>query len=97
MRCVLTVIALIAALTGAATAQTRGFETLAQACMSCHGLDGRSVGTIPSLAGNDAAAIATSMRGFASGANRGTVMNYIAKGYTAEQIDALAAFFASRR
>jgi cytochrome c553 len=37
------------------------------------------------------------MQEFKSGARQGTVMNQLAKGYTDEQIDALAGWFAAQR
>jgi len=97
MRREMLAIATATLLTLPAIAQERQAEVLAGPCMTCHGLDGRSHGAIPALAGNDANQMATMMKAFASGAARGTVMNYIAKGYTSEQIDAVAAFFASRK
>ncbi len=83
--------------TGGATAQERDAVSLANACMSCHGVDGRSQGAIPALAGQDAKQMAQMMKDYASGALKGTAMNFIAKGYTPDQIDAIAAFFSARK
>lgn len=82
---------------GRVLAQERDAGLLASACTSCHGVDGKSRGAIPALAGQDARVMASLMKDYASGAVKGTAMNFIAKGYTPEQIDALAAFFAARR
>lgn len=82
---------------GAAAAQARDAAILANACMSCHGVDGRSQGAIPSLAGQDAAQMAQLMKDYASGAVKGSAMTFIARGYTPDQIDALAAFFSARK
>ena len=69
---------------------------LATACSSCHGLAGRSAGAIPPLAGLSPPEIAQLLRQFRSGERQGTIMARIAKGYTDQQIDDLAASFGSR-
>ena len=66
---------------------------LALSCAACHGPEGRSAGAIPSLWGRDAAFIAESLREFRAGTREATVMNRIAKGYSDEEILALAAYF----
>jgi sulfide dehydrogenase cytochrome subunit len=81
----------------AAGAQERDVSLLAQACMSCHGADGRSLGAIPALAGQDRQVMASLLKDYASGAVKGTAMNFIAKAYTPDQIDALATFFSTRK
>ena len=68
-------------------------DSLAVACMSCHGVGGISSGSIPSLAGRDSGEMVRQMHDFASGARPGTVMNRVAKGYSDEQIVALAQYF----
>jgi cytochrome c553 len=71
---------------------------LASACAICHGSDGRSDGKVlPPLAGMPRDHIASQMRAFRDGQRPATVMHQIAKGYTDEQIDALAAFFAAQK
>ena len=80
-----------------AHAQDRA-QQLASACAICHGTEGRSDGKVlPPLAGMPRDHIATQMRAFRDGQRPATVMHQIAKGYTDEQIDALAAFFAARK
>ena len=71
---------------------------LASACAICQGTDGRSDGKVlPPLAGMPRDYIVTQMRAFRDGQRPATVMHQIAKGYTDEQIDALAAFFAAQK
>jgi cytochrome c553 len=53
-----------------------------------------SAGVIASLAGIDQEALRTAMRDFKSGARAGTVMPEIARGYSDDEIDAIAAWFA---
>ena len=80
-----------------AHAQDRA-QQLASACAICHGTEGRSDGKVlPPLAGMPRDHIAAQMRAFRDGQRPATVMHQIAKGYTDEQIDALAAFFAAQK
>ena len=71
---------------------------LASACAICHGTDGRAVTKeIISLAGRSRDDLAAQLRAFRDGRRPATVMHQIAKGYTDEQIDALAAYFSAQK
>ena len=80
-------------------------KAMADTCAGCHGTDGQSVGPAsPNLAGMSAAYFIDSMnyfkaleKGAWSGedARPATIMNRIAKGYTDEQIEAMAEHFAA--
>ncbi len=70
---------------------------LSNSCAGCHGTDGRSPGAIPSINGKSALFIAGSMREFRSGKRPSTVMGRHAKGYSDEEIQLIAEFFASRK
>jgi len=70
---------------------------LAAACASCHGTDGASVQGMPYLAGQSRAYIVERMLEFKSGKRPSTVMQQIARGYTDEQIEALAAYFSAQK
>lgn len=74
--------------------QTRA---LVASCASCHGTDGRPVegSEIPPLAGSSEAAITLQMKAFKEGTRPATVMHQISKGYTDEQIDRIAKYFAA--
>jgi cytochrome subunit of sulfide dehydrogenase len=63
-------------------------------CANCHGTLGRSSGAMPSLAGLQKPYFVEQMRLFRDGKRPATIMHQIAKGYSEEQIDALADFFA---
>ncbi len=63
---------------------------MASNCFTCHGPDGRSPGSIPSLHNQTSAAIAATLKAFKSGARPSTVMARHAKGYSDAEIDALA-------
>lgn len=71
---------------------------MADACAGCHGTDGHSVGGMPTLFANaKPGEIKQYLRDFKSGAKEATVMDRIAKGYSVEQLDAIAAYFEARR
>ena len=94
---------LLAAILASAALGTHAQDTararqLASACAICHGTDGQAVTKeVVSLAGRSRDDIASQMRAFRDGQRPATVMHQIAKGYTDEQIDALAAFFAAQK
>lgn len=67
---------------------------LGMTCTACHGPGGKSQGPIPSLAGLPAEHIASAMKAFKSGERPATLMDRIAKGYTDEEIEAMAKYFA---
>jgi sulfide dehydrogenase cytochrome subunit len=72
-------------------------RNLAAACSACHGTNGRSVGGMPALAGKEKALIVAQMREFRDGKRPATIMHQIAKGYTDEQFEILAAYFSSQK
>jgi len=72
-------------------------RNLAATCSNCHGTDGRAIGdTLKPLAGMPAERLVAAMAAFKSGAQPATVMHQIAKGFSDEQIGALAAYFAAQ-
>ena len=80
-----------------ALADTAAGEILAQPCFACHGPQGQSIGDIPGIHGKSGALIASVMREFRNGEREGTLMDRIARGYSDEEIAALAAYFDSHR
>lgn len=95
LRIVLAALACLVAFQASAQDRARQF---ASTCAICHGTDGRSDGKVlPPIAGMPREHIATQMRAFRDGQRPATVMHQIAKGYTDEQIDALAAWFAAQK
>lgn len=73
-------------------------QQLAATCANCHGTDGRTQGAaFIALAGMPAAQLTEILALYKNGGRTGTVMHQIAKGYTDEQIRAIAAFFAAQK
>lgn len=67
---------------------------LAAPCMACHGAEGNSVGPfMPSLAGMNFDFLLTAMLEYKRDERKGTVMNRVAKGYTEDEIEAMAEYF----
>jgi cytochrome c553 len=83
------------ALSGPASAVDRHTEVIAATCMSCHGPGGKSLGTIPSLAGLQQDDFVKTLKEFRSGTRLASIMKRHASGYTDAEIEALGAFFAS--
>ncbi|HTN28721.1 MAG TPA: c-type cytochrome [Burkholderiales bacterium] len=81
-----------------ASAQDTAGRNLAAACAICHGTEGRPAtkGVIP-LAGLPKDHVVTQMKAFRDGKRPATVMHQIAKGYSDEQIDQLASWFAAQK
>jgi len=69
----------------------------AAACSGCHPASTRVTSPVPRLAGLDRAAIVKAMQDFRSGTRAATVMDRIAKGFTDEEIQAIAAWYAGQR
>ncbi len=68
----------------------------AATCTGCHGTNGHSAGGIPSVAGLDKSYIVNVMQEYKVGKRAATVMHQHAKGYTDEQIERIATFFAAQ-
>lgn len=85
---------LILAVPGQGAELTRG-AMLSVSCAGCHGTDGQSPGSIPSISGKSANFIETALKEFRSGKRASTMMGRHAKGYTDEEIGLIAAYFAS--
>jgi cytochrome c553 len=81
----------------AAPAATHHARALAATCTTCHVRGGARAPAIVPLEGRTAASIVDAMRAFKAGSREGTVMPQIARGYTDDDIDALAAWFAAQR
>ena len=72
-------------------------RSLAATCANCHGTDGRSDGSLPGLAGVDKGYMVQQMKDYKTGKRTGTIMHQLAKGYTDEQIEQIAVYFAAQK
>ncbi len=89
-------IASAAPASGPAQAEMASGAVLTNTCFSCHGTDGKSVGDMPTIAGKSEDFITRKLKAFKSGELEATVMNRIAKGFTDDEIAALAKFFSGK-
>jgi cytochrome c553 len=69
----------------------------AASCTGCHPSSTRVSSPVARLAGMDAAAIVRALKEFRSGQRTGTVMDRIAKGFTDEEVQAIAAWYAAQK
>jgi len=90
--------ALLLSAGGAALAQDANLgRNLAATCANCHGTNGQVRGdTVKPLAGVSADKIVAAINDFKSGAQPATIMHQIAKGFSDDQIKAVAAYFAAQ-
>lgn len=80
-----------------ASATAARVRLLAANCANCHGTDGRSQGGVPALNGQAKDRIVGALQEFRSGQRPATVMNQLVRGYTDEELDAVAGYFAAQK
>ncbi|WP_194711788.1 c-type cytochrome [Noviherbaspirillum soli] len=87
-----------AAQTQPKTADDAG-RRLYASCAGCHGTEGKPApgSSLPPLAGQSQDALVASMKAFQGGSRPSTIMQQLAKGYTSEQIDLIAAYLSQRK
>jgi cytochrome subunit of sulfide dehydrogenase len=80
-------------------AQTLNVRSLAATCANCHGTNGRAHegSAVVSLAGLQKDYIVAQMKAFQTGARPATIMHQLAKGYSDQQIEQIAAYFAAQK
>ena len=69
----------------------------AAGCSGCHPVSSRITSPVPRLIGLDRAAVVRAMQDFRSGQRAGTIMDRIAKGFTDDEIQAIAAWYATQK
>ena len=93
-------IATAAALSWAAAASVGAAEAPpgASSCSGCHPAPAAQAQTpVPALAGRDPEQIASAMRAFRSGERSGTVMGRIAKGFSDDEVRAIAVWYGEQK
>jgi cytochrome subunit of sulfide dehydrogenase len=69
----------------------------ASSCSGCHAASAKVETPVPKIRGRDAADIVAAMQGFRSGERSSTVMRRIAKGFSEDEIRAIAVWLAMQR
>ncbi len=72
-------------------------RNLAATCANCHGTTGNALGDMKPLAGMSSEKLLAMVADFKSGAQPATIMHQIAKGYTDEQMQLIAGYFAAQQ
>jgi cytochrome c553 len=87
------------AITAAAPAQALDARArfIAANCAYCHGPAGHSRGAIPSLAGMEKDYFVAQMKAFRDGSREATVMQKHANGYSDEEFERMAKWFAEHK
>jgi len=81
----------------AAAAMPDAGTMLANTCLGCHGPGGSSTGpATPTIAGMQPESFLEAMKGYKEGTRPATVMDRLVKGYTEDEIKAMAAVFAKQ-
>jgi cytochrome c553 len=96
MALIVTLFALAAAGRAVAADPNLGRD-LAATCANCHGTDGRAQGEFTRLAGMPASQMLSKLGEFRDGSRQATIMHQIVKGFTDEQLKAIADYFAKQK
>lgn len=105
MRTTLAVCGLLASMAlGGAVFPAAGAEpgltgrNLAASCANCHGTDGHGVGGgLAILAGQDRSYLLQQLKDFKAGRRPSTIMHQLARGYSDEQLERIAEFYAAQK
>lgn len=90
----------LVAATGAAQAADPNLgRNLAATCANCHGTNGNALkgAGMDSLAGMEKSKTLQKLADFKSGDKPASIMHQISKGYTDEQLDLIATYFAAQK
>ena len=98
VRCVVAVLAMLpmAGPTAGQQSVANVARSLAATCANCHGTGGISRGENESLAGKPKDELVRKVQDFKQGRKPGTIMPQLAKGFSDEQIDLVAGWFAAQ-
>ncbi len=95
--CAMGITALMFVVSAAQAQDALQVRSWAAACANCHGTNGVAQPGNESLAGMKKEDIIAKMLDFKNGRKPATVMHQLAKGYTDEQISAIAGYFAAQK
>jgi len=98
MRVTFIAAAALALIPQAALADDVATRSMAATCAACHGTSGHSVTkTVEPLAGRPKERIVELMQAFKTGKKPATIMQQISKGYSDQQIEMIAGYFAAQK
>ena len=80
-----------------AAAEVSPLRAMAAGCANCHGTQGVALEGMETLAGQKKDELVRKLLDFKSGKKPATVMQQLAKGYSDEQLEQLAGYFAALR
>jgi sulfide dehydrogenase cytochrome subunit len=69
----------------------------ATSCSGCHSPTATDTSTPPRLVGRDPGKMVAALQEFRSGQRKGTIMDRIVKGFTPEEIQAIAAWYGAQK
>ena len=72
-------------------------RNLAATCATCHNTTGKALTGQPAIAGQSKESMMRMLKEFKDGRRPATVMHQLTKGYTDEQLELLAAYFAAQK
>lgn len=81
----------------AGSAQAADEPAGAASCSGCHATSAQVETSVPRLAGRPKGDTADAMVAFKAGQRQGTIMDRIAKGFSDEEIQAIAAWYAEQK
>jgi len=81
----------------AQSADAKQVRSMAAACFNCHGTNGVAQPGMESLAGANKDDMLKKMLDFKAGRKPATIMHQLAKGYSDEQLAAIATYFAAQK
>jgi cytochrome c553 len=95
----LAAMSLLAAAGTAQAADPNLARNLAATCANCHGTNGKALpgSGLDALAGEDKAKTLKKLNEFKTGVKPASIMHQITKGYTDEQLDLIATYFAAQK
>ena len=95
----LAALTLITAAGTAHAADPNAGRNLAATCANCHGTNGHAIAGsgLDALAGVEKAKTLQKLADFKSGVKPASIMHQISKGYTDEQLDLIATYFAAQK
>ena len=91
------IVAAVAVLASAGIAQAADVPPGAASCSGCHAASPNAGTPVPPLAGRPASDIVSQMAAFKAGQRPGTIMDRIAKGFSDDEVRAIAAWYQSQK